>query len=78
MKRKKRKSKMGTKVFTSNKQCTYVVHYCPRCNRCWVDKDLTHVKTLPPQWKLCKECCKELGIDFNKQKPDGKNKSENV
>ena len=47
----------------------YVVHYCPKCNNAWLDLDLTNVKTYPPQWKLCKECCKKLGIDFNKQKP---------
>ena len=50
----------------------YVVHFCKRCNRCWIDKDLTNVKTLPPTWKLCEVCCKELGIDFKKQRPNGK------
>lgn len=50
----------------------YVVHYCPRCNNCWIDEDKTDVKTFPPIWKLCKECCKELGIDFNSQKPKKK------
>ena len=50
----------------------YVVHFCknPDCNNCWIDKDKTHVKTVPPKWKYCKECCKKLGIDFNKQKPE--------
>lgn len=47
----------------------YVVHYCKRCDRCWVDKDITNVKSFPPSWKLCRKCCKELGIDFDKQKP---------
>lgn len=48
----------------------YVVHYCknPKCNNCWIDKDETNVKTYPPTWKYCKECCKELGIDFNNQR----------
>ena len=52
----------------------YVVHFCknPDCNNCWIDKDKTHVKTVPPKWKYCKECCKKLDIDFNKQKPEGK------
>lgn len=52
----------------------YVVHFCknPDCNNCWIDKDKTHVKTVPPKWKYCKECCKKLGIDFNKQKPEGR------
>lgn len=49
----------------------YVVHYCKnkKCNNAWLDKDLTHVKTFPPTWKYCKDCCKELGLDFDKQKP---------
>ena len=40
----------------------YVVHFCknPDCNNCWIDKDKTHVKTVPPKWKYCKECCKNL------------------
>ena len=52
----------------------YVVHFCknPDCNNCWIDKDKTHVKTVPPKWKYCKECCNKFGIDFNKQKPEGK------
>lgn len=52
----------------------YVVHFCknPDCNNCWIDKDKTHVKTVPPKWKYCKECCKKLSIDFNKQKPEGR------
>lgn len=47
----------------------YVVHYCknPECNNCWIDKDTTNVKTYPPTWKYCKECCEKLGIDFNNQ-----------
>jgi len=47
----------------------YVVHYCknPECNNCWIDKDVTNVKTYPPTWKYCEECCKKLGIDFNNQ-----------
>lgn len=47
----------------------YVIHFCKNkdCNNCWIDKDLTNAKTEPPKWKLCKECCKKLGIDFDKQ-----------
>lgn len=50
----------------------YVVHFCKnkKCNRAWIDKDLTNVKSYPPQWKYCRECCKEMGIDFDKQKPE--------
>lgn len=49
----------------------YVMHIChnPKCNNGWIDKDLTNVKTNPPAWKYCKECCQKLGIDFEKQKP---------
>lgn len=49
----------------------YVVHYChnKECNNCWIDKDITNVKTVPPKWKYCKECAENLGIDFNKQRP---------
>lgn len=56
----------------------YVVHFCknPDCNNCWIDKDKTHVKTVPPKWKYCKECCRKLGIDFNNQHPDGFNKQK--
>ena len=25
---------------------------------------------VPPKWKYCKECAKELGIDFDNQHPD--------
>lgn len=50
---------------------SYVVHYChnKECNNCWIDKDITNVKTIPPKWKYCKECAKKLDIDFGKQKP---------
>ena len=47
----------------------FVVHYCPRCNTAWLDIDITNVKTFPPTWKFCIECCKKLGIDFDKQTP---------
>lgn len=65
---KKKSKKKNRKV--------YVVHYCPHCNNCWIDVDVTDVKTRPPMWKLCKECCKKEGIDFNSQKLSG-NKAEN-
>ena len=49
----------------------YVFHVCKNknCNNGWVDKDITKVKDLPPHWKYCRECCKKLGIDFDKQTP---------
>lgn len=60
----------------SRKNKVYVVHYCPRCDNCFVDEDKFNAKTIPPHWKLCKECCKELGIDFNKQNKPKKEMSE--
>ena len=52
----------------SNKN--FVLHFCknPNCNVGWVDVDETNVETIPPKWKYCRECCKLLGIDFDKQK----------
>ncbi len=52
----------------------YVAHDCRNtrngtCNNRWIDKDINHVTTKPPTWKYCKECCKKLGINFEKQKP---------
>lgn len=58
----------------------YVVHYCHnnKCNNCWVDEDITNVKTVPPKWKYCKECAKKLGIDFDKQKPSDTKSKEQI
>lgn len=53
----------------------YVAHICKNkeCQAIWLDIDLTNVKTFPPSWKYCRECCKKMGIDFDKQKPaDGR------
>ena len=49
----------------------YVNHICRNrhCDNNWIDKDLTHVKSLPPSWKYCRECCEKMGIDFDSQKP---------
>ena len=49
----------------------YVNHICrnKKCNNNWIDKDLTRVRSLPPSWKYCRECCEALGIDFDKQRP---------
>lgn len=56
----------------------YVVHFCQNkeCNNSWIDKDLTNVKTFPPTWKYCKECCNMLGIDFDSQKPGNSTSEE--
>lgn len=44
----------------------FVVHHCKNtrlsekhvdyCNNCFIDRDLTNVKTHPPTWKYCPEC----------------------
>ena len=49
----------------------YVMHFCrnKKCNNGWIDKDLTNVKTHPPQWKYCRECAEKLGIDYEAQTP---------
>lgn len=62
----------------SNKN--FVLHFCknPDCNAGWVDVDETNVKTIPPKWKYCRECCKLLGIDFDKQKKPKSNRGKNL
>lgn len=49
----------------------YVMHFCrnKKCNNGWIDKDLTNVKTFPPDWKYCRECAAKLGIDYDAQTP---------
>lgn len=49
----------------------YVMHFCrnKKCNNGWIDKDLTNVKTNPPDWKYCRECAEKLGIDYDAQTP---------
>ena len=62
----------------SNKN--FVLHFCknPDCNVGWLDVDETNVKTIPPKWKYCRECCKLLGIDFDKQKKPKSNRGKNL
>ena len=62
----------------SNKN--FVLHFCknPDCNVGWLDTDETNVKTSPPKWKYCRECCKLLGIDFDKQKKPKSNRGKNL
>ena len=62
----------------SNKN--FVLHFCknPNCNVGWLDTDETNVKTIPPKWKYCRECCKILGIDFDKQKKPKSNRGKNL
>lgn len=58
----------------------FVLHFCknPDCNVGWLDIDETNVKTIPPKWKYCRECCKLLGIDFDKQKKPKSNRGKNL
>lgn len=62
----------------SNKN--FVLHFCknPDCNVGWLDTDETNVKTIPPKWKYCRECCKLLDIDFDKQKKPKSNRGKNL
>ena len=58
----------------------FVLHFCknPDCNIGWLDIDVTDVTTIPPKWKYCRECCKLLGIDFDKQKKPKSNRGKNL
>ena len=58
----------------------FVLHLCknPDCNVGWLDVDVTDVTTIPPKWKYCRECCKLLGIDFDKQKKPKSNRGKNL
>lgn len=58
----------------------FVLHFCknPDCNVGWLDIDLTNVISIPPRWKYCRECCKLLGIDFDKQKIPKSKRGENL
>ena len=58
----------------------FVLHFCknPDCNVGWLDIDMTDVTTIPPKWKYCRECCKLLGIDFDKQKKPKSNRGKNL
>ena len=49
----------------------YVMHFCrnKKCNNGWIDKDLTNVKSTPPDWKYCRECAEKRGIDYDAQTP---------
>lgn len=50
----------------------YVIHFCPHCDRCFIAEDYTRAKDRPPKWRLCPDCCKELSIDYEKQRPNKK------
>lgn len=50
---------------------TFVAHICrnKQCDAIWIDKDLTNVKSTPPDWKYCRECAEKRGIDYDAQTP---------
>ena len=47
----------------------YVWHVCKKCKCAFVAEDYTNVQDKPPQWRYCPDCAKELGVDYEKQKP---------
>lgn len=52
----------------------YVAHDCRncregKCNNRFIYSDKTRAKTQIPTWAYCSDCCRELGMDFEKQKP---------
>ena len=49
----------------------FVAHICRNkdCNNIFVAEDYTKVKDIPPKWRWCPDCCKELGIDYAAQTP---------
>lgn len=47
----------------------YVCHVCKKCNCAFVAEDYTNARDIPPHWRYCPDCAKELGIDYKKQKP---------
>lgn len=56
----------------------YVSHTCKKCNCAFVAEDYTNCQDIPPHWRYCLECCKELGINYDKQKPwTNRTKEEN-
>lgn len=50
----------------------YVMHFCrnKKCTNGWIDKDLTDARVNPPDWKYCRECAENFGIDYDAQTPD--------
>lgn len=57
------------------KTLPYVACDCKKCKRRFLFKDYNNAQNNPATWAYCPECCKELGIDFNKQTP---HKNKNV
>jgi hypothetical protein len=53
----------------SNWKGAYVCHVCRKCECAFVAEDYTNAKDIPPKWRLCPDCAKETGIDYDSQKP---------
>ena len=47
----------------------YVAHICKKCGCMFVAEDYTKATLLPPKWRYCKSCCKEMGINYDTQTP---------
>lgn len=47
----------------------FVTHTCKKCNCAFVAEDYTNCQDIPPHWRYCPDCAKELGIEYEKQKP---------
>lgn len=47
----------------------FVTHTCKKCGCAFVAEDYTNCQDIPPHWGYCPNCAKELGIDYDLQKP---------
>lgn len=47
----------------------YVAHICKKCGCMFVAEDYTKATAMPPSWRYCPKCAKELGIDYDTQTP---------
>ena len=54
-----------------NKQLAgaYVAHECRECGCAFIAEDYTNAQDKMPKWRYCRECCKKLGIVYEKQTP---------
>jgi hypothetical protein len=47
----------------------FVTHTCKKCGCAFVAEDYTNCQDIPPHWRLCPECARKAGIDYDKQRP---------
>lgn len=45
----------------------FVTHTCKKCECAFVVEDYTNCQDIPPHWRYCPDCAKELGIDYDVQ-----------